>query len=336
MSDMNIGQSSNNFNSQNFVNNSASNAKNADGVNFKSSQNNAMPQTPTPAPTITYQQIAAQTKYINTQLAQLNSGDKGVLLRDLLNLPQNLKDFLLMMTSSVTAETTASQLETLMMNSNLDISKLIQFMQQNGKEALSKLYQMIANFNQMGTSMKTAQLNELSAVINACIPTTGTSQTQMIKNILLLYLPWLPLGEENGFSLEINEKTTGGNGESDDSVTILIATKHFGNVQVVLFKAPQKAIAMQITCSKEFPKNEVEKNLSGEALNYNVQTEIAFEERENFSKTKEDKTKTEVTLNTSPGVNPFLILMAQAVIKTIIGIDKNYDLTESRKEKLDG
>lgn len=333
MSDFNIGQPINRFSGADYSHKSA---KSSEGVGFQQPPPNVQ-NAPQQAPHRNLNQtLTQQANLMNSQLAQLNNIDKSILLKELFNLPQDIKDFLLMMTSSNTTKNVNPQeLMTLLMNSNIDLSKLVLFMQQNGKEALSKLFQMVANFNQLGTSMKTAQMNELSAIINACIPTAGTSQTQTLKNILLLYLPWLPLGEQNGFELEIGNNGGEDGKQSDDSITILISTVNFGNVQVQLFKEPQKKINMQIACSKEFPKKEIEKEIQNEALNYNVQTGIVFEEKQTFSKEKQLTQNTQVSMNTSPGVNPFLILMAQAVIKTIIGIDKNYSLRETRKENLE-
>ena len=41
-------------------------------------------------------------------------------------------------------------------------------------------------------------------------------------------------------------------------------------------------------------------------------------------------------MNTSPGVNPFLLLISNAVIKNVHIIDVKENLKEQRKEKLDG
>lgn len=275
-----------------------------------------------------------QVHQSNMQLAQLNNIDKSLLIKELLNLPKEIKEFLTMMTQETQVQTNEQEMMNLLMGSTMDLSKLVVFMQQNGKDALSKLFQMIANFNQMGTSIKTNELTELTTIINACIPTAGTTQSQTLKNIMLLYLPWLPLGEQNAFNLEIGTSGSDDENVSDDSVTILISTENFGNVQVILFKMGQEAINIQISCSKEFPKEDVEKALKLEAKNYNIHTGIAFDEKENFSKEKKENSNTQVSLNTSPGVNPFLILMAHSVIKIIIGIDKSDSLRQTRKEML--
>ena len=56
---------------------------------------------------------------------------------------------------------------------------------------------------------------------------------------------------------------------------------------------------------------------------------------ESLEKTvKTSETKTQVSVNTSKHINPFLILMAQTAVRIIIEIDKNAQLVETRKLKL--
>lgn len=336
MKDINLGQFLNRF-----INNDAGRKPQiqqqaqVENASFKAAAQNLNRPAANPLPNFDaamQRQIAMNT----AQLNQLNSMDMSQLLKDLLNLPANMKDFLLMMTNTLqNAQMTNQQLAALLLGSNLDMSKLILFMQNNGKEALAKLFQMIAGYNQMGTAVKSGQLNDLSAIINACIPGASASEAQVLKNVLLLYLPWLPLGESNAFNLDIASKSGEEGGETDDSITILIATVNFGNVQVTLFKTDKSSIDMHIVCSNEFPQEEVKAAIRDESESYNVQTGILFEEKTNFGSEKVENVKTEVSMNTSPGVNPFLILMAQSVIKVIISIDKNYSLKETRKKYLD-
>lgn len=283
------------------------------------------------------QEAAKANREINpakAQLAQLNNSGKTVLLKELLNLPKDLKDFVLMMSTNTEAEVVdTKQLMNLLMTNSMDLSKLAEFVQQNGKEALSKLFQMIASFNQLGTSIKSSQLSELAAVINACVSTAGEKPSQLLKNIMLLYLPWLPVGDQNAFKLEIADANGGESGSADDSITILISTVNFGNIQAVLNKPDKNSINIFITCSNEFPAKEIEKALKIESTNYNVQTGILVETKDSLTKEFENA-KTQVSMNVSPGVNPFLILMAGSVIKIIIALDNSDSLRQTRKEML--
>lgn len=337
MSNINLGQFLNSLFKTNINSNVQANISSTAAAHEATGSNTPAVFTPLPTPRVSVNFKAPETQLINQQ-TQLNGADKSTYVKDLLNLPQTMEDFLLLMTSNTASSATklsSKDLAAILFASNLDLSKIAALLQQNGKEALAKLIQMTAKFNQMGVDVKNDQMNELASVINASISTAGASQNQALKSFLLLYLPWLPLGENTNFSIEIGSGAPEEGGESDDSVTILISTENFGNVQIVLFKQGSKAISMQIACSKEFPKEFVEKAIEVQAQNYNIQTGIAFEEKQVEKPKKQETSQTQVSLNTSPGVNPFLILMAHAVIKIVIGVDKAYSLSEDRKKMIE-
>ncbi len=341
MSNINLGQFLNSLFKTNINSNVQSNISSTAAAHEATGSNAPAVFTPLPTPRVSVNFKAPETQLINQQ-TQLNGADKSTYVKDLLNLPQTMEDFLLLMTSNSAASAaktatklSSNDLASILLASNLDLSKMAALLQQNGKEALSKLIQMTAKFNQMGVDVKNDQMNELASIINASVSTAGASQNHALKSFLLLYLPWLPLGENTNFSIEIGSGAPEEGGESDDSVTILISTENFGNVQIVLFKQGNKAISMQIACSKEFPKDFVEKAIEVQAQNYNVQAGIAFEEKQVEKPQRQETSQTQVSLNTSPGVNPFLILMAHAVIKIVIGVDKAYSLSEDRKKMIE-
>lgn len=276
--------------------------------------------------------LGNQLAQTTIQLAQLSNTDKTLMLLELFTLPKDIKDFLLFMSNAQNADAlSTAELMSTLLNSNIDLSQIAAFIQQNGKQALTKLFQMIASYNEIGASMKSSELNELAAVINACVSSAGNNNAQALKNVMLLYLPWLPLGENVGFNLEIGANPEQGGKESEDTIVIMISTENYGQVQVYLFKTSDESISMQIFCSKEFPKEEVEKAIREDAKSSNIKTNLAFEERENFSKEAE-KGKTNVSMSTTPNVNPFLVLMAHLVIKAVLLIDKKGAILEARKE----
>lgn len=271
------------------------------------------------------------------QAAQLKSNEMSFVLKDLLNMQKDIETFLTSMADNrALAQMTKPDVAQLLMNSQMDLGKLMAFMQQNGKEALGKLFNMTAKFAPTGNITTGSQMGELIAILNACTPKADTQQVQVLKNMMLLYLPWLPLGEQN-FSIEIGTTSKNGDDGADgeDTVTVLIQTVNFGNVQVLIYKS-DASINFNITAGDIFPKDEVIKLLKAEAKDYNVQTEMTFEKKEVLGKIqKPDNANTQVSVNTSRHINPFLILMAQSAVRIIIDIDKNATLLENRKAKLE-
>ncbi len=276
--------------------------------------------------------------FANLQASQqLQANEMSLVLKDLLNMQKDMESFLTTMADNrALAQLAKPDVAQLLMNSQMDLGKLMAFMQQNGKDALGKLFNMTAKFAPTGNMTTGSQMGELIAILNACTPKADTQQVQVLKNMMLLYLPWLPLGEQN-FSIEIGTKSE--NGEEgiagEDTITILIQTVNFGNVQVLIFKN-DSTINFNITAGDIFPKEKVMELLKAEAKDYNVQTEMSFEKKEVLGKVKKpENAQTQVSVNTSQHVNPFLILMAQTAVRIIIDIDKNASLIENRKAKLE-
>ena len=58
-------------------------------------------------------------------------------------------------------------------------------------------------------------------------------------------------------------------------------------------------------------------------------------EKAAYSKEKKEKSQTQVCLNTSPKVNPFLLLISNTVIKNVHIIDSKENLRNERKEKIE-
>ena len=61
---------------------------------------------------------------------------------------------------------------------------------------------------------------------------------------------------------------------------------------------------------------------------------VNAEVKSEFDKEKAKTSKTKVCMNSSPGVNPFLILISGALIKHVHEIDSRENLREQRKELL--
>ena len=273
-----------------------------------------------------------QVTNINTQLelAKMESTERAILVKELLNLPNNLKD--LLMTLQNTKNT---QQQTLPNNfTSINISSLMQLMQENGKEALSKLMQLTSLINKTG-NVDTKQLQELQYIINACMPNANITNTQFMKNLILLYLPWLPIGENNNFEIDFssNEDNTGGEDSADDTITILIQTENYGNIKILLILESTNKINIAINCAKIFPKDLLLLKLKENSKEYKLETQANINEQETIDRSELDKTR-KVHMSGASVLNPYVLLMAHAIIRDVIEIDKNQSLVKIRKEKI--
>ena len=259
------------------------------------------------------------------QLKQLNAMERSALLKELFNFPNDIQEFLKMVLTE--GKTQISQKElALLMTQNLDISKLVVILQKNGKEAVEKLAKMIAILNQSGI-YNTQQLKELSTIINASIAVSETNPSQVLKNIMLMYLPWLPLTENTGFNIGFEEGSEKRNKESDDTITILITTKNFGVVKIFLFKDGQD-LNIEVTCADAFPKEDLKAAIGMDAAVKNAK--IAYVARK-AAETEESK-ETKISFSGTSKISPQMLLVTHTLVKLVLEIDSAQGLRETRKD----
>ena len=288
------------------------------------------PQQQAPQPQIlpqTTQQLAQTT----AELALLNQQQTANMLKDLLQMPKNFEQLLTQLSTMPKAETQQTAL--MLLASSLNTSQLASMLQTNSKEAMTNLYKMLAQFNQLGLSIKDEQTSELSKLISL-VSTSAASDVQTLRTTMLMYLPWLPLTDPNAFKLEIASAGSDGGVGADDFITLLISTENYGNIQAIIYKTEQDGIKIQLTTSQTFPQKDFVELMKEESKKHNININLLLDINEAFNKKKEEKSETQVFMNTSPGINPFLLLISNTVIKHIHTIDYKENLREQRKEKV--
>lgn len=260
-------------------------------------------------------QIKNMLEIPKIQLEMLNSLDKGALVKDLMNLPKDFGQLISMFTTAPNGN---------MQNAFLDVSKLINFLQQNGETGKQNLLNLIVTINKAGFT-QTEQLKELGFIINACMPSSQNSNATVMKNLILLYLPWLPLGEGMGFDIEVRNSQEQESGEDDDSVMIYIQTLNFGSIKVLLKVENKTKVLLQISCAENFPKNIAEKRFKDEVQTFNIKTEFDYSlsKQDKKSDDLEKNAQTRVNVDTSRHINPLLMMAAHSIIKIVFEIDKN-------------
>ena len=326
-----------NINWGNFLNNFSNNFNRVNQNSVQNAQNvqNQTNTQPTPQ-----QNINAQTLFSNTalqinqtmaQLATLNQQQTVNMLKDLMNFPKNFEQLLTQLTTN--SKVVNQEAFLLLLTSTIDMSKLSSMLQNNSKEAMSNLYQLLAQYNQLGLSLKEEQLNQLSKMI-AFVAASSTSDVQTLKTTMLMYLPWLPLTNPEAFELKMQYEDESG-GINDDSISIFIQTENYGNVQADVYKTDKDGIKINLISSDTFPQKDFEILMKEESKKHSININLDLAKKEAFNKDKCERTQTQVCLNTSPKVNPFLLLISNTVIKNIHIIDSKENLRNERKEKVE-
>ncbi|MBQ9246147.1 hypothetical protein IJ182_07770 [bacterium] len=314
------------------------------GVNTGGIQNtpglfnpNALPQPSTPLDVLipAYITQLSQTK---SELAELDQQQTVKMLKELLNMPKNFDKLMEQLTTPnstlMPEQQKAVKTALMMLASSMNLSQLSSLLQNSSKTAMTNLYQMLAQYNQLGISIKDEQLGQISKLISF-ISASSTSDVQSLKSTMLMYLPWLPLTDPNVLKLEIGNSGSDG-GESDsDSITVMIATENYGNLSAYILKTDEDGIKIQITSSQTFPQKDFIVLMKEESKKYGININFETSTKEAFNKEKNEHSQTQVYMNTSPGVNPFLLLISNALIKNVHLVDSKENLRELRKERVD-
>ena len=205
------------------------------------------------------------------------------------------------------------------LNSNVNLSHVSAFLQKNSKMAMNKMVSMMTMATAQGmTDIK--PLQDTVNVINASVSATSQNDaTQTLKNLMLLYLPWLPLQEGVGFDLEIeqNEESI----DADTFIKILITTVNYGNLQATVSLVLGNSVDIEIVCSEKFPKKELFKRLQKEGSQHSMQTVIDIKEQKPQEQLETLNPKAKVNLSNVNQVNPYLLLISHAIIRHTIEID---------------
>lgn len=249
------------------------------------------------------------------KMNHLENTEKSLYIKDLMNLPKEMEEMLLTLQNNTKSMAEVSKI----LSKNVNIATLAEMMQKNGKEAMNKLILTMAEASKQGIT-DTTQLKDAIKYINASVSVAGQDNPNLIiKNFMLMYLPWLPLREGVDFELEIESSSSGDDGE-ETSVTILISTVNYGNIKVTLILNTQNSIDILINCCEKFPKQELINRINGESKSHALQTTVSFEQ--NSSKPEDGAARqAKVSMSNLFDVNPFLLLMTNAVIRHTIELD---------------
>lgn len=208
----------------------------------------------------------------------------------------------------------ASQLD-----SNVNISRVSNLLQRNSKLAMNKMVTMMSLATSKGMGDITP-LQDTINIINASVSATSQNDaTQTLKNLMLLYLPWLPLQEGVGFDLEIEQDKE--EKQFDTFIKIMITTVNYGNVNAVVSLVTGNSVDILITCSEKFPKEKLLKKLQNESKQYSMQSVIDFKKQSPQEQIDTETPKAKVNLSNVNDVNPYLLLISHAIIRYTIELD---------------
>lgn len=241
-------------------------------------------------------------------------------VKDLLNLPRDFQTLIDQIQGNNQDLQSLKELSKLLQNGKISLSGLSLLISNNSKEAAQKLMNTIMAVSKMGSS-DLSQLKHLMGMFTSA--SVNIESTQMVKNLIMLYLPWLPLSVRNDLKLDfeigINEKNSDG-GEGLETITIMIQTANFGNILATLESSFDNDINISISAGEDFPEKKVMEKFQNENKTNNIKAKIDVQKTTSISKNLK-KEEQNFKITTSDFVSPKLLLAAHSLIKIIIELD---------------
>lgn len=275
------------------------------------------------------------------QAKMLNRSEQSALMKELLNLPKDIKQLLAMLAGKNTSQQAIAQL---LKSSSIKIKPEIlqQLLQTNSKEVINKLIKLVQQSpaNTQGFD----QLKSIIALLGQIIPGRESTPQEILTHLLLLYLPWLPLMEDQKIQVQLEKNKSGGSDDEDIALVIYISTINLGRFKAtfLLDKNNKLDILIEHISEDEAGDKKEEAEARKEILekiykavdkeikedNINAKTNISEVKQKNFQESEgRDVTVTEVN-----NLTPAVLVAAQKVARIILELDEKICLLLKRKE----
>ena len=329
------------INAQNLIKNSqtgqSANNLTANSSNFNSNVNQALSQN-----SLTSINYSASTQQNQSSLILSNTNQlvistveveqRANYIKDLLNLPRDFQSFINQIQNMNTE--TAKSFAKILTDGKINLSALTELLAGNSKEAVQKLMMTIMTVSKMGSN-NVSGLKELMAMFS--VNANSSDSTQTVKNLLMLYLPWLPLSIRNemnlDFDIDIFDKIQGADPDKEENIEtikIMIETANYGNVLAELEMAPNFEVDVYITAIESFPESEVLKRFNEENKKNSIRSNTKIEKTKDPENSQEFKQNVKIT--SSNFVSPKLVQSAHSLIKIIIEVDySNFIINEEEE-----
>ena len=269
----------------------------------------------------------------NIRFNSINRMEQANLMKGLLSLPKEIEElFSFLMYKNISPET----LETLLkQNQKLNTDLIRQTLEENSKESLNKLLKL---FQQApGGTQNTEQIKEILTLLSQVIPKKDASAQEILTNLTLLYLPWLPLSEKQDIEIRFEKRESEEDDNSEQTVLVIyITTINLGRfkISIILNKDCSVKIEIENTETLTETSEYLEKILKGineqtrkDKINAKLELMVILDSKES-SKEK----KREVIISPAKDVSPVLVITAQKIAKIILETDEKISLLERRQE----
>lgn len=268
-------------------------------------------------------------RMMNTAMSMnsMNVKQLAALLRELLSLPKEMHELLAMLAFG---ENTTGEIANKIKDPTLQliIKQLQNLLGQNSKDAINKLIQLTQN-NALffeGSS----QLRDILGLIQKIAVTAQTSPADALTMAMVLYLPWLPLAEQQKLELSFGFKEEEENSEKIECEVLIlfIQTLNIGIFKITIMLNNDKSIDIEIESDKIDAKvienivAATNKNLKATGLKSKVATSTRKEAQYKSPKEMKTETNKSISLHPSGKISMVTINIGHSIAKLIFETDE--------------
>jgi len=268
----------------------------------------------------------------NIRFNNLTRNEHAILVRELLNLPGDIKELLALLNSTNT-DNIADQKFLNEINKLILFSDIQKILNASSKEIFNKLIKLIQPTP--GNIQNTDQLKEILNTMQSIIPSVHMSNNEVLKSIILLYLPGLPLIQPQDISVEYEKNNKSEEQEDDISLIIYITTENIGRLKGIISQDINNNLNIQIECMnyddsiKEYIEN-IHKRVN-EEIKLNkipVKSEIISYKSKEINKTE----RREISVQPGSGISPKVLLASYILTRVVFEVDERISLNKNREK----
>ncbi len=279
------------------------------------------------------------SRNLNAKYNVISLENQAKLIKQLLSFPDDIESLLSTFLSEKTSE---EIMETLLKQpeQTINISLIKEMLGNNSKQSMDKLIKL---FQQLyGGTQNTEQLKEIMSLLSQITPKKDSTPQEVIKNLILLYLPWFPLAEKQDLQIRFEKHNSSEEEDSEQTALVIyISTINLGRFKVVIL-LNLSSIKIQIenyekeSQGEKNRKDYLEKilseiNMQTRKDKIQTTTELLISEQKEAKEAQEER-KREVVISPVGKISPVVIIVAQKIAKIILEMDEKASLIEKRRE----
>jgi len=291
--------------------------------------------------------VIAETAVV--RFSSINSTDNSKLVKNLFNLPEDIQQLLKEISGLKGADTTLQELLK-QPNLKIDTDLIRQMLEGNSKDALNKLLKLTQQTSLEKQSSD--QLKDILSLLNSLTPKKNATPQEVLTNLILLYLPYLPLSEKQKLEIELEKRgsNSGQEGEEEEkseqtALVIYIQTVNLGRFKITILVSQNFSVKIEIEnidTKENTEKNQKYLEKIIEEINHNsrkdkinAKTElVVYEEDAQKEEMLKENLKREVVISHAKEVSPVLVITAQKISGIVIETDEKISLIANREKML--